>query len=149
MDENYTRRAMLQLAGQASLAGLLGTRFCVGAETGSFPASPFGVVVGQTTGAEVGNEVLANGGNAVDAAVAAALAACVASPNNCGIGGYGGHMTLALAGGRKVTSIDFNTMAPAAAHADMYPLDDKGEGKGRVNFYGWLASDVPGTIAGL
>ena len=149
MGRKFTRRAMLRMTGQASLASLSGTRFCLAAQTGSLSATPIGFVVGQTTGAEVGTQVLANGGNAVDAAVAAALAACVASPNNCGIGGYGGHMTLALAGGRKVTSIDFNTMAPAAAHEGMYPLDDKGEVKGRVNFHGWLAAGVPGTLAGL
>ncbi len=58
-------------------------------------------------------------------------------------------MTLALKGGKKITSIDFNTMAPAAASADMYPLDDKDQVQGRKNFFGWLAVGVPGTLAGL
>jgi len=96
-----------------------------------------------------GAEVLRKGGNAIDAAVAAALMSCVATPSRCGIGGYGGHMTIALKGGKKIVSIDYNTMAPGAARPDMYPLDDKEQVKGRRNFFGWLAVGVPGTLAGL
>ncbi len=58
-------------------------------------------------------------------------------------------MVIALAGGKKVTVIDFNTAAPAAARADMFPLDEKGSVKGRINFFGWLAVGVPGIPAGL
>src|SRR5437588_331759 len=65
------------------------------------------------------------------------------------VGGYGGHMTLAVNGGRKVTSIDFNSTAPKAARDDMFPLDGQGQVKGAVNLYGWLAAGVPGTLAGL
>jgi gamma-glutamyltranspeptidase/glutathione hydrolase len=68
---------------------------------------------------------------------------------SCGIGGYGGHLVIALADGKKVTAIDFNSAAPAAARPDMFPLDDKGQVRGQVNSVGWLAAGVPGTLAGL
>src|ERR1041385_5663079 len=107
-----------------------------------------GIIIGEETGAKIGAQVFAEGGNAIDAAVAAALTSCVTTPGRCGIGGYGGHMTLALAGKPKVTCIDFNTSAPAAARSDMYPLEN-GAVKGRTNIHGWLAVGVPGTLAGL
>jgi gamma-glutamyltranspeptidase / glutathione hydrolase len=105
--------------------------------------------MGHPRAAEAGNKVLREGGNAIDAAIAAALAAGVASPNNCGIGGYGGHMVIALKGGRKITAIDFNTTAPTAARPDMFRLEEDGAVRGRTNDYGWLAAGVPGTLAGL
>src|SRR5437588_8149984 len=108
-----------------------------------------GVVVGQAEGAKVGMQILASGGNAVDAAVAAALTAGVVAVPLCGIGGYGGHMVIALAADKKVTAIDFNSTAPAAARPDMFPLDDNGQVKGKINIYGWLAAGVPGTLAGM
>jgi gamma-glutamyltranspeptidase/glutathione hydrolase len=108
-----------------------------------------GAVVGENTATVVGEKVLADGGNAVDAAVAAAFAGGIAAPSRSGLGGYGGHMIIALARSNNVTAIDFNTVAPAAARADMFPLDEKGAVKGRINFYGWLAAGVPGVPAGL
>jgi gamma-glutamyltranspeptidase/glutathione hydrolase len=107
------------------------------------------VVIGESIGAAAGERVLAAGGNAVDAAVTAALTACVATPDRCNIGAYGGHMVLAVNGGRKVVCIDFNSMAPAAARPDMYPLDARGEVQGQANRFGWLAAGVPGVLAGL
>lgn len=107
-----------------------------------------GQITGQPEAAETGTEVLRAGGNAVDAIVAAALVAAVVSPQNCGVGGYGGHMVIALPDG-KVTAIDFNSAAPAAARPDRFPLDDKGEVIRQVNVHGWLAAGVPGTLAGL
>src|SRR6185503_3357391 len=94
-------------------------------------------------------KVLRDGGNAIDAAIAMAFAAGITSPSKCGVGGYGGHAVIALAGGKKITSIDFNSMAPAAARADMFPLEPNGRVKGGVNSTGWLAAGVPGTVAGL
>src|SRR4029078_12172376 len=49
----------------------------------------------------------------------------------------------------KVTAIDFNSAAPAAATPDMFPLTPHGGVKGQINFYGWKPSGVPGTLAGL
>src|SRR5215204_7307710 len=121
MTQLYNRREMLKLTSGCVVAGAMGETLIGGEPSGSE-----GVVAGQGRGAEVGNKVLRDGGNAIDAAVAAALVAGVTVPNGCGIGGYGGHMVLALKGGRKITAIDFNTAAPAAARPDMFPVDDKG-----------------------
>lgn len=107
-----------------------------------------GLVVGHPEGAEAGMKILAGGGNAVDAIVAAALAAGVVAVSRCGIGGYGAHMTIGLPDG-KVTCIDSNSEAPKAARADMFPVDAKGIVKGNINKHGWLAAGVPGTLAGL
>jgi gamma-glutamyltranspeptidase/glutathione hydrolase len=107
-----------------------------------------GLVTGQPEGAEAGMAVLAAGGNAVDAAVTAALVAGIVVVGGCGIGGYGGHLVIATPTG-KVEAIDFNSAAPAAARADMFPLDDKGQVRGGINASGWLAAGVPGTMAGL
>src|SRR6476469_6187166 len=86
---------------------------------------PAGRVNGQPQATAAGMEVLAAGGNAVDAVVAAALVAGVVAVPSTGVGGYGGHLVVARPGG-KVTAIDFNSAAPAAARPDMFQLDDKG-----------------------
>ena len=140
MHPNTARRTFLQ----ATATGLLtiGAAF---AQTGKRAA---GVVIGQPEGAEVGNQILDSGGNAVDAAVAAALVAGVVSVNHCGIGGYGGHMVIAGPDGR-VSAIDFNSAAPKATREDMFPLDERGQVRGQIDKYGWLAAGVPGTLAGL
>src|SRR5688572_20382857 len=109
---------------------------------------PKGLVIGQADGAEAGKAVLAAGGNAVDAVVTAALVAGVVALPSTGIGGYGGHAMVAKPDG-KVFAIDFNGTAPAAARPDVFGADEKGAVKDRANAYGWLASGVPGVLAGL
>ena len=115
----------------------------------SSPAHPHGIVSGEPTAEKVGAHVLASGGNAVDAMVAAALAGAVAAPHQTGIGGYGASIIIASADGKKVICIDANSAAPAAARPDMFKPDDKGNVPGRVNETGWLAAGVPGILAGL
>jgi gamma-glutamyltranspeptidase/glutathione hydrolase len=139
----YDRRSFLAITGGTLAAAA--TQRTIGCE---LTAKARGLVVGQPEGAEAGNSILADGGNAVDAIVAAALAAGVVAVTRCGIGGYGGHMAIGLPSG-KVSCIDFNSEAPAAARADMFPLDDKGRVKGGVNLHGWRAAAVPATMAGL
>lgn len=112
-------------------------------------ASPHGAVSGEPTAEKVGAQVLASGGNFVDALVAAALAGAVAAPHQTGIGGYGASIIIARADGKKVVCIDANSAAPADAHAAMFKPDDKGNVPGRVNETGWLAGGVPGILAGL
>jgi gamma-glutamyltranspeptidase / glutathione hydrolase len=108
-----------------------------------------GAISGEPAAEKIGAQILAQGGNVVDAIVAAALTAAVASPHNTGIGGYGGHITIALANGKKVTAIDFNSAAPAAAREDMFAPDEKGNVRGAANQFGWLAAGVPGVLAGM
>ena len=81
------------------------------------------VVTAQQLATKVGVDVLKQGGNAVDAAVAVGYALAVVYPAAGNLGG-GGFMTLQLADGRK-TFIDFREKAPLAATADMY-LDAHG-----------------------
>jgi gamma-glutamyltranspeptidase/glutathione hydrolase len=146
MSQTMNRRQFLQYSSAFMGGSLLGS-----VVEGQQQASEAGAIAvgGLPIAAAEGFEVLRQGGNAIDAAVTAALAAGVAGFYECGIGGYGGHMTIALPGGKAATTIDFNTQAPAAARDDMFRPDSKGQVKGRVNEYGWLASGVPGTLAGL
>jgi gamma-glutamyltranspeptidase/glutathione hydrolase len=95
--------------------------------------------------AEVAREVLASGGNAVDAAVAAAFALAVTYPEAGNIGG-GGFMLAYVAG--ESTFLDYRETAPAAATRDMY-LDAQGELTGDASLTGHRAVGVPGTVAGL
>jgi len=70
------------------------------------------VVTANQAAADAGASALAAGGTAVDAAVAAAFALCVADPANCGVGGYGGFLVYAPPSDAPVL-VDFNTWAPA------------------------------------
>jgi gamma-glutamyltranspeptidase/glutathione hydrolase len=139
----WHRREVLRLAGCELAALAMGDR---GQATSP---SRLGCVVGHPEGAWAGMAVLAAGGNAVDASVTAALVAGVVGVHLCGIGGYGGHMIIARDGGKRIVAIDFNTAAPQAARADMFPLQGNGQVQGRINEVGWLAAGVPGTLAGL
>lgn len=94
----------------------------------------------------VGVQVLKDGGNAVDAAVATALAMAVTWPSAGNIGG-GGFLVYHGANG-EATTFDFREKAPLAATKDLY-LDDGGNIRGNSNHDSILAVGVPGTVAGL
>jgi len=94
----------------------------------------------------VGTDVLRKGGNAVDAAVATALALAVTLPFAGNIGG-GGFMVYHGADG-KATTFNFREKAPLAATATMY-LNDTGAVRNNSNHEGLLSVGVPGTVAGL
>jgi gamma-glutamyltranspeptidase/glutathione hydrolase len=140
---------MLTRTGRTVLVSSLTVPFYLRAAEKSHGPWPNGAVVGENTGMKAGAQILASGGNAIDAAVCAALTACSAAPARAGIAGYGGHMIIATDGGKKITAIDFNTAAPSAARPDMYPVNEKHQVIGRANFYGWKAAGVPGILAGL
>jgi gamma-glutamyltranspeptidase / glutathione hydrolase len=96
-------------------------------------------------GAETAAAVLAQGGNAVDAAIAAAFVLAVTYPEAGNIGG-GGFMLLQFQGERLF--LDYRETAPARAHRDLY-LDEQGEVIANASVVGPLAVGVPGTVAGM
>jgi len=104
------------------------------------------VVTAQHLATRVGVDVLKDGGNAVDAAVAVGYALAVVYPAAGNLGG-GGFMTIQLADGRK-TFLDFREKAPLAATANMY-LDKDGNVIKGASTNGHLAVGVPGTVSGM
>jgi gamma-glutamyltranspeptidase/glutathione hydrolase len=104
------------------------------------------VVSSHYLASEVGVNVLKNGGNAIDAAIATGLALAVVHPSAGNIGG-GGFMIVYKKDG-TVAAFDFREMAPAAAHARMY-LDANGNYIEDLNHEGYLSIGVPGTVAGF
>ncbi|MFA1672865.1 gamma-glutamyltransferase [Rhizobium mongolense] len=104
------------------------------------------VVTAQHLATDVGVEILKNGGNAVDAAVAVGYALAVVYPTAGNIGG-GGFMTIRLKDG-KTTFLDFRERAPLAATKTMY-LDAKGDVVPRASLDGYLAVGVPGSVMGF
>jgi gamma-glutamyltranspeptidase / glutathione hydrolase len=103
------------------------------------------VVTRERHATAIGLQVLAAGGNAVDAAVAVGFALAVTHSSAGNLGG-GGFMLLRLADGRT-TFIDFRERAPAAASRNMY-LDAAGKAT-QDSTVGYRASGVPGTVRGL
>lgn len=95
---------------------------------------------------QVGVDILKQGGNAVDAAVAVGYALAVTHPQAGNLGG-GGFMLLRTASGHT-TAIDFREMAPTHASRDMF-LDAQGNADSKKSLTSPLASGVPGTVAGL
>lgn len=104
------------------------------------------VVTAHHLATRIGVQVLQQGGNAVDAAVAVGYALAVVYPAAGNLGG-GGFMTLQLADGRKAF-LDFREKAPLAATANMY-LDDRGHVIPGLSTKSHLAVAVPGTVDGL
>src|SRR3954463_486541 len=103
------------------------------------------VVSGHPLASAVGRDILRQGGNAVDAAVAVGFAMAVVHPEAGNLGG-GGFMVIRLADG-TVQTLDYRETAPARATRDMY-LDSLGEPTDR-SLTGHLAAGVPGAVAGL
>ena len=131
----------------------------IGSVTGTGPASVQAVafeILGNGGGS--GAFTYKGGGNAVDAAVASMLAACVITPGACSLGGYGGHMLIYKSGfdgdPPLVTCIDFNSPAGSLASSNMWVGSvnlANGKWTNGVNLHqlGWKAVGVPGTLAGL
>lgn len=108
----------------------------------------YGVVASQRMiASQVGADILARGGNAVDAAVATAMALAVVLPRAGNLGG-GGFMLIHLAKQNKTIAIDYREMAPSLAHKDMYLNPDGTVNSNREKF-SYLSSGVPGTVAGM
>ena len=95
--------------------------------------------------ADAAKNILEQGGNAVDAAIAAQFVLAVTLPEAGNIGG-GGFMLIQKDG--KSDFIDYRETAPSAAHRDMY-LDENGHVIPFQSLYGVLSSGVPGTVDGM
>ncbi|MBT5186274.1 MAG: gamma-glutamyltransferase [Kordiimonadaceae bacterium] len=96
---------------------------------------------------QVGADILENGGNAVDAAVAVGFTLAVTLSQSGNLAG-GGFMVIHLAEQNKTIAIDYREMAPAGARRDMF-LDADGEVDDEISLFSHKASAVPGTVAGL
>ena len=95
----------------------------------------------------VGVEILKRGGNAIDAAVAVGFALAVTLPKAGNLGG-GGFMMIKNSDSPDVVALNYREKAPISATKDMY-LDKNGEvDRHRVSDT-YLASGVPGTVAGM
>jgi gamma-glutamyltranspeptidase/glutathione hydrolase len=114
--------------------------------TGAVAAANGMVVSASSIASAIGRDVLAAGGNAVDAAVATGLALAVTHPTAGNIGG-GGFMVIRFPDGRT-TAFDFREKAPAAAHPEMF-LDENGEYSSTIHHNSHVAVGVPGTVAGF
>src|ERR1700694_159744 len=104
------------------------------------------VVSAHPLASQVGVNILKQGGNAVDAAIATQLALAVVYPAAGNIGG-GGFMVARLSNGTQL-ALDYRETAAAAAARDMY-LDREGQVIAGKSINGHLSSGVPGTVAGL
>lgn len=110
--------------------------------------SESGMVVSQDMiASRVGAQILAQGGNAIDAAVATGFALAVTLPRAGNLGG-GGFMMVHLAESNKTIAIDYREMAPAEAFKDMF-LDTEGDVDNLKARFSIFSSGVPGTVAGL
>ncbi len=104
------------------------------------------VVAPHPIASQVGLDILKQGGNAVDAAIAIQFAIAVVYPRAGNIGG-GGLMVLRSKDG-KFNALDYREKAPGNAGRDMY-LDSLGNVVPRLSIEGHLAAGVPGTVAGM
>jgi gamma-glutamyltranspeptidase / glutathione hydrolase len=156
-------RPLLHYSAAMSVAGVLGAAVlstsCVStpptpATTTAHltPASRFAVaqhgmvVSASAIASEEGRNVLAAGGNAVDAAIATGFALAVTYPVAGNIGG-GGFMVIRFPDGRA-TTIDFREAAPQAATPEMF-TDSAGNYSGRIHHLSYKSVGVPGTVAGF
>lgn len=104
------------------------------------------VVSAHPLASKVGLEILKQGGNAIDAAIATQLALAVVYPQAGNLGGGG--FFVARLGNGELISIDYREKAPAMASSDMY-VDADGRARTDKSQDGHLASGVPGTVSGL
>ncbi|MEM7416243.1 MAG: gamma-glutamyltransferase [Gemmatimonadota bacterium] len=153
------RSVALQLV---AVVGLLGVPHVSSAQAPAIAVAPIneynainhpvvgrnGMVASQNADAtRVGVEILKQGGNAIDAAVAVGLALAVTLPRAGNLGG-GGFMLVHLAEEGRTVAVDFREVAPALAQRDMY-FGEGGDVDEDEYRFSHKSSGVPGTVAGL
>ncbi len=104
------------------------------------------VASSSTLASQVGIDIMKQGGNAIDAAVAVGFALAVTHPTAGNIGG-GGFAVIRTSKGTIIT-LDFRETAPAKSHRDMY-IDESGQVIEDLSTKGHLSTGVPGTVDGL
>jgi gamma-glutamyltranspeptidase/glutathione hydrolase len=123
------------------------TLFFVTTGSGYAQEHAAGLVVSDSElAAQAGMEMLARGGNAIDAAVATAFALAVVDPASSGIGG-GGFMVIYESRDRRAHALDFRETAPELARPELYVKG--GKPVPSLSITGALAVAVPGEVAGL
>ncbi len=142
----YIRLSPPKWIGRALTAGILMAQAAMAASPEAIRGTAGMVVSRSEVASKVGAEVLAAGGNAIDAAVAVGFALAVTYPSAGNLGG-GGFMVIRLADGNVVAN-DHRERAPAAADRDMF-LDADGNVVEGLSTDTHLAAGVPGTVAGL
>ncbi len=105
------------------------------------------VVTSEPLATQIGVNILKQGGNAIDAAVAVGFAMAVTYPRAGNIGG-GGFMLIHSAKTGQVVAIDYRETAPALAHRDMF-LNKAGNVDNQLSRFSHLSAGVPGTVAGF
>ena len=103
------------------------------------------IAIPDNYGAQVAEDILNSGGNAVDAAVATGFALAVTFIDAGNIGG-GGFMAVKM--DNDIAFLDYREKAPLTAHKDMY-LDEQGNVIDSITLIGGQAAGVPGTVAGF
>jgi gamma-glutamyltranspeptidase/glutathione hydrolase len=115
------------------------------------PKGPGVIAAAEPLAAAVGADILKQGGNAIDAAVAVGFALAVTYPAAGNLGGGGflvGSIGRESSSGTSQVALDFREKAPGAATADMYTLAAEA-GHQQASLLGHLAAGVPGSVAGM
>jgi gamma-glutamyltranspeptidase/glutathione hydrolase len=144
--KNPLLKKLSQILAVIALILAVGASAGVSAELSASP-NPHAMVVAESAeAARAGLEIMRQGGNAIDAAAAAALVTGVTNPGACGIGG-GGFMLIYMARTGTTVALDFRERAPLHASVDMFMRH--GQADEQLARDGALAVAVPGEIAGI
>jgi gamma-glutamyltranspeptidase / glutathione hydrolase len=140
------------VCGKAPMRGLfvfLALWLCIAPVLGAQPQTPrsAAIATAHPLATEAGHQILAQGGNAFDAAVAVSAVLAVVEPYSSGVGG-GGFWLLHRAADGFETMVDGRERAPLAAHSGLY-LDKDGEVIPGLSIDGPLAAGIPGEPAAL
>lgn len=127
-------------ANNAAIYGQLSTQHPIWAEKGM-------VATQEALATQIGVNILKQGGNAVDAAVAVGYALAVTLPRAGNLGG-GGFMMVYLAKEKKAVAIDYREVAPLKSSKNMF-LDAAGNADSQLSRFHGLAIGVPGTVMGF